>query len=48
MSTQIFGEYDDVITKVIAEIKYTHQKVGTAIFVCQFVSSDRSDFVSKF
>ena len=48
MSTQVFGDYDAVVEKVMAEIKHTHQQVGTAIFVCKFVPSDRSDFVSKF
>ena len=48
MSTQVFGEYDDVVSKVMEEIKVTHEQVGSAIFVCKFVPSDRSDFVSKF
>lgn len=48
MSTQVFGDYDAVIKGVMPEIKQTHQKIGTAIFVCKFVPSDRSDFVSKF
>lgn len=48
MSTQVFGDYDLVVEKVMAEIKQTHQQTGAAIFVCKLVPSDRSDFVSKF
>jgi len=42
MSTQVFGDYDLVTTKVMAEIKQVHQTVGSAVFVCKFIGSDCS------
>ncbi|WP_111977373.1 YkoF family thiamine/hydroxymethylpyrimidine-binding protein [Algibacillus agarilyticus] len=48
MSTLVSGEYDAVMSKVMAEIKKVHQQLGMSIFVCKFVPSDRSNFVSKY
>ncbi|NQY63296.1 MAG: hypothetical protein HRT38_06110 [Alteromonadaceae bacterium] len=42
MSTQIFGEYDFTVSKVMAEIKRVHQELDAAVFVCKFISGDRS------
>ena len=38
MSTQVFGEYDLAVSKVMSEIKHVHSTVGAAVFVCKFVS----------
>jgi uncharacterized protein YqgV (UPF0045/DUF77 family) len=43
MSTQVFGEYDLAMTKVMAEIKHVHHTIGAAVFVCKFISGDRSE-----
>ena len=42
MSTQVFGDYDLATAKVMEEIKQVHQTVGTAVFVCKFVSGNLS------
>ncbi len=42
MSTQGFGDYDLAVTQVMAEIKRVHQTTGSAVFVCKFISGDRS------
>ena len=42
MSTQVFGEYDLAVQTVMAEIKHTHQQLGCAVFVCKFITGDRS------
>lgn len=38
MSTQVFGEYDLAVNKVMSEIKHVHSTVGAAVFVCKFIS----------
>ncbi|KMT64875.1 YkoF family thiamine/hydroxymethylpyrimidine-binding protein [Catenovulum maritimum] len=42
MSSQVFGEYDDVMACLQKEIKATYEQTGTAIFVCKYVPGDRS------
>jgi len=42
MSTQVFGEYDLATSTVMKEIKYVHQALNTAVFVCKFIGGDRS------
>jgi hypothetical protein len=42
MSSQVFGEYDLAVSKVMAEIKHVHETIGAAVFVCKFISGDRS------
>lgn len=42
MSTQVFGDYDLAVNKVMAEIKHVHNTIGAAVFVCKFISGDRS------
>ena len=42
MSTQVFGEYDLAVSKVMSEIKHVHSTTGTAVFVCKFINGDRS------
>lgn len=43
MSTQVFGEYDLATTSVMREIKQVHEQLGAAVFVCKFISGDRSE-----
>lgn len=43
MSTQVFGEYDLTMNKVMEEIKHVHNTIGAAVFVCKFISGDRSE-----
>lgn len=42
MSTQVFGNYDEVMNAVTREIKRSHQEFGKAIFVCKFIGGDLS------
>jgi uncharacterized protein YqgV (UPF0045/DUF77 family) len=42
MSTQVFGDYDEVMQAVTSEIKRSHQEFGKAIFVCKFIGGDLS------
>jgi len=49
MSTQVFGEYDLAVSKVMSEIKQVHSTIqqrtgeeGAAVFVCKFINGDRS------
>ena len=47
MSTQVFGEYDLAVSKVMAEIKHVHSTTGAAVFVCKFINGDRSIVEAK-
>ena len=40
MSTQIFGDYDLVMDTLKAEIKYSYEEFGKAIFVCKFIGTN--------
>ena len=42
MSTQVFGDYDLAVSKVMAEIKHVHSTTSAAVFVCKFINGDRS------
>jgi len=42
MSTQVFGEYDLAVKHVMTEIKWVHEKLDTAVFICKFIGGDRS------
>ncbi|MEW6989860.1 hypothetical protein AADZ91_04135 [Colwelliaceae bacterium 6441] len=42
MSTQVFGEYDLAVSKVMAEIKQVHQTLDAAVFICKFIGGNRS------
>lgn len=42
MSTQVFGDYDVVMSAVSSEIKRSHQEFGKAVFVCKFIGGDLS------
>lgn len=40
MSTQVFGDYDLVMDTLKAEIKYSYEQFGKAIFVCKFIGTN--------
>ncbi|OCQ18172.1 hypothetical protein A7985_24840 [Pseudoalteromonas luteoviolacea] len=42
MSTQIFGDYDDVMNVLQKEIKASYEQFGKCVFVCKFISGDLS------
>ena len=42
MSTQVFGDYDQVMTILTQELKISFEQFGTSVFVCKFVPGDLS------
>mgnify|MGYP000038270168 FL=1 len=42
MSTQVFGNYDLAVNKVMSEIKHVHQTLNAAVFICKFIGGNRS------
>ncbi|MGJ8693157.1 MAG: hypothetical protein ACSHW0_11825 [Thalassotalea sp.] len=46
MSTSVFGDYDLAVQHVMKEMKHIHQTVGSAVFVCKFIGSDRSHIIN--
>lgn len=40
MSTQIFGEYDLVMSVLSKEMKQSYEQFGKAIFVCKFIGAN--------
>lgn len=43
MSTQIFGDYDHVMTILSKELKTSFEKHGTSVFVCKFIPGDLAE-----
>jgi len=43
MSTQVFGDYELAVNNVMREIKRVHSTTNAAVFVCKFISGDRSE-----
>ncbi|MCL6416601.1 hypothetical protein MIB92_13155 [Aestuariirhabdus sp. Z084] len=42
MSTQLFGEYDLLMSALTRLMKRSFEEHGTAVFVAKFINSDRS------
>lgn len=42
MSTQVFGDYDLVMSALNMEIKRSFETYGTTVFVCKFIPGDLS------
>ncbi|KZN66160.1 hypothetical protein N473_11365 [Pseudoalteromonas luteoviolacea CPMOR-1] len=42
MSTQVFGEFDVVMSVIQAEMKASFEQFGQSVFVCKFISGDLS------
>ncbi|KZN51870.1 hypothetical protein [Pseudoalteromonas luteoviolacea] len=42
MSTQVFGDYDVVMSVIQTEMKASFEQFGKCIFVCKFISGDLS------
>lgn len=40
-STQVAGDYSDVMSVLGKEMQRTHEEVGQAIFVCKFLNGDK-------
>ncbi|MFT6906639.1 MAG: hypothetical protein ACJAS1_003307 [Oleiphilaceae bacterium] len=41
MSTQIFGEYDEVMAVLSRMMRSSFERYGTAVFIAKFINSDR-------
>jgi len=41
MSTQVFGEYDEVMDALTKLMKWAFETYGTAVFTAKFINTDR-------
>ena len=48
LSTQIFGEYDELMLFLTKEIKKSFQDVDVSVLTMKVVKTDRSDYESNF
>lgn len=44
MSTQIFGDYDLVMSALNMELKRSFETYGKTVFVCKFIPGDLSNY----
>ena len=42
MSSQVFGEYHQVMNCLTVEMERVYQEIGRAVFVCKYIMGDRS------
>ncbi len=48
LSTQVYGEYDQVMDLLRDEMRRSLEAVGQAVFLIKLVKSDRSDYEPHF
>jgi hypothetical protein len=48
LSTQVYGEYDEVMTLLNKEIKNSLELVEAGIFLLKIVKTDRSEYKPSF
>lgn len=48
LSTQVYGEYDDVMKMLTAEMKVALEAVDRGLLYIKIVKSDRSDYAPHF
>ena len=48
LSTQIYGEYDEVMTVLNKEIKTAFEAIDRGLMYIKIVKSDRSDYAADF
>ncbi len=48
LSTQVYGEYDQVMDLLRDQIRRSMEAVGQAVFLIKLVKSDRSDYEPHF
>lgn len=48
LSTQVYGEYDQVMDLLRQEMRHSLEAVGQAVFFIKLVKSDRSDYEPHF
>ena len=47
LSTQVFGEYRDVMDMMDSEIERVFKQIPESVFVLKMIGSDRADIVDK-
>jgi uncharacterized protein YqgV (UPF0045/DUF77 family) len=48
LSTQVYGEYDEVMTLLNSEIKVAFEAMDRGLIYMKIVKSDRSDYAANF
>lgn len=48
LATQVFGDYEQVMTVLSQEIKLSFEEIGIGLFYLKIVKTDRSDYVPHF
>lgn len=47
LSTQVFGEYRDVMEMMNSEIEHVFKQLPESVFVLKLIGTDRADIVDK-
>lgn len=48
LATQVYGDYDQVMTLLHQEMKRSFSKIGIGLFTLKIVKTDRSDYEPNF
>ncbi|WP_405222067.1 hypothetical protein [Dokdonia sp. Asnod1-B02] len=48
LSTQVYGDYNKVMTTLTKEMKRSFEEIGIGLFYIKIVKTDRSDYVADF
>jgi uncharacterized protein YqgV (UPF0045/DUF77 family) len=48
LATQVYGDYDQVMSLLNREIKHSFSEIGIGLFTLKIVKSDRSDYEPNF
>jgi len=48
LATQVYGEYDLVMSTLTAAMKKSFSEIGIGLFYIKIVKTDRSDYVADF
>lgn len=48
LATQVYGEYDQVMTILSREMKASFKEIGIGLFYIKIVKTDRSEYVPDF
>ncbi|WP_405251052.1 hypothetical protein [Dokdonia sp. Asnod3-C12] len=48
LATQVYGDYDKVMTILTKEMKRSFEEIGIGLFYIKIVKTDRSDYVADF
>lgn len=48
LATQVYGDYDDVMSLLTQEMKRSFEEIGIGLFYIKIVKTDRSEYVADF